>query len=190
MVTETHEPLTRRRFDVDDYHRMVTAGILEEGDRVELLDGEVVEMSPIGPPHGAVVDRLNHWLTPRVEGRCIVRVQGAVRLGRYSEPQPDLALLRARADYYASRQPLPADVLLLIEVADSTLAKDRGFKAKLYAQAGIASYWVIDVEARSVWVHENPTPKGYDTVRNLGADEELPVPEVCAGTLTVREVVG
>jgi Uma2 family endonuclease len=119
-----------------------------------------------------------------------VRVQGVVRLDRYSEPQPDLALLRPRPDFYASRQPLPADVLLLIEVADSTLAKDRSVKAKLYARAGIAAYWVVDVAARAVWVHSGPSPAGYQAIRRLGDDEELPVPGACAGALLVREVTG
>jgi Uma2 family endonuclease len=125
----------RRRFTVHDYHRMGEAGILHEDDRVELIEGELVEMTAIGTRHFSCVNRLNRLLVMHVGDDAIVSVQNPVRLNEYNEPQPDLAVIRPR-DYKESL-PMPEDVLLLIEVSDSTLAYDRGVKLTLYARAGI-----------------------------------------------------
>jgi len=138
----------RRRFTADDYERMGEAGILRAEDRVELIDGEVVAMSPIGSRHGAGVDRANFVFVTTARASAIVRVQGAVRLDPYHQPEPDLALLRPRADFYASAQPGPADILLVLEVAESSLAYDRDVKAPLYARFGVPEYWLIDVNER------------------------------------------
>lgn len=154
-------PIRRRPLSVHDYHRMGDAGIFAPGERVELIEGEIIEMAPIGNPHMSVVDRLTHRLVRVVDDRAIVRVQGAVRLSELSEPQPDLAVLSPRDDYYASRSATPADVLLLIEVADSSLAWDRGTKARLYARSGIVEYWLMDVTARVVTRHLEPGTDGY-----------------------------
>jgi hypothetical protein len=153
--------LSRHRFDVDEYHAMVRAGILMEGDRIELIDGELVEMHTIGSRHLACVIRLNHLLVPPLAGRARVSIQGSMRLDRYSEPEPDVLVLRPRADDYASAHPGPADVLLAIEVADTSLAYDRTVKLPLYARAGIAEVWIVDLEARAVEVHREPSANGY-----------------------------
>jgi len=153
--------LSRHRFDVDEYHAMVRAGILMEGDRIELIDGELVEMHTIGSRHLACVIRLNHLLVPPLAGRARVSIQGSMRLDRYSEPEPDVLVLRPRADDYASAHPGPADVLLAIEVADTSLAYDRTVKLPLYARAGIAEVWIVDLEARAVEVHREPSADGY-----------------------------
>jgi hypothetical protein len=153
--------LSRHRFDVDEYHAMVRAGILMEGDRIELIDGEIVEMHTIGSRHLACVIRLNHLLVPPLAGRARVSIQGSMRLDRYSEPEPDVLVLRPRADDYASAHPGPADVLLAIEVADTSLAYDRTVKLPLYARAGIAEVWIVDLEARAVEVHREPSADGY-----------------------------
>lgn len=129
--------LLRRSFTVEEYHRMAEAGILREDDRVELLEGEIVEMTPIGSRHAACVDRLNQLGVRGVGPRAIVRVQSPVRLGERSEPQPDLTLLRARPDFYAHAHPGPADVLLIIEVAEASADADRTVKMPLYARAAI-----------------------------------------------------
>src|SRR5689334_7852246 len=120
--------VAQHRFTVDDYTRMADAGILSEDDRVELIEGAVVEMSPFRRLHAACVDRLNAWLNRLLGASAIVRVQSPIRLSDYSEPQPDIALLRPRADFYASGHPGPRDVLLVIEVADTSLDYDRGVK--------------------------------------------------------------
>lgn len=145
-------------FTVDDYHRMGEAGILSADERTELIEGVVVTMSPIGSPHFAAVLRLERLLRDAVGGRAVVSVQGPVRLPPRSEPQPDVALLRPSPDQYETALPGPADVFLLAEVSDSTLARDRDVKAPLYARHGIAEYWIVDLQARTVLVHRDPVP--------------------------------
>lgn len=140
-------PHEYRRFpiSVDDYRRMGEIGILEPDLRVELIDGEIILMPPIGASHTSIVDRLTRLFVTGTGERAIVRVQGPVRLSELSEPQPDLALLAPSEDFYAARTAGPQDVLLLVEVADSTLRYDREVKTPLYARAGIAEYWIVDV---------------------------------------------
>ena len=164
MPTVLEPPATpaRRRFDVDAYYRMAETGILSPEDRVELLDGEIIEMAPIGAPHGGKVDRLNSLVAGLVaDGRVIARVQGPLRLDRRNEPQPDLMLLRPRGDFYESSHPTAADVLLLVEVADSSLAWDRGPKLDLYARHGVPEVWIVDLVGRVVEVCRKPGPQGY-----------------------------
>jgi len=129
--------VSRRRFTADDYQRMGQAGILRAEDRVELIDGEIVAMTPIGPRHCASVDRATRAFVLKAGDSAIVRVQGSVRLDVFTEPQPDLVLLRPRADFYASQHPGPADILLIVEVAESSIDYDRDVKAGIYARAGV-----------------------------------------------------
>ena len=171
MQTGTRE-ITRRRFTVHEYHRMAEAGILHEDDRVELIDGELVEMAAIGTRHFACVNRLNHLLTGNVGEDVIVSVQNPVRLDEYAEPQPDVALIRAR-DYRESL-PTPADVLLLIEVADTTLAYDRGPKLALYARAGISEFCIVDLKDGKIEHHTVPTGDVYRHVELAGARRSSP----------------
>src|SRR5207247_6882193 len=130
----------KRLFTVHDYHRMVDAGILREGDRVELIRGEVIRMSPINPPHNGTIHRANQALGRIVGDRAIVGVQGSIRLDEYDEPQPDLYLLRPKDDFYASGHAGPADILLVIEGADSSLEHYQGIKIHLYAEPGVPEY--------------------------------------------------
>ncbi len=159
--------LLKRRFTVDEYHRMAEAGILSEDDRVELIDGEIVEMVPIGSRHAACVDRLNRIFSELLERRAIVRVQNPIRLGRHSEPQPDIALLRPRADFYASAHPGPADVLLVVEVADTSSDIDREVKLSLYARAGVLEAWLVDLSKEIIEVHRNPSPDKYGSIQQV-----------------------
>ena len=154
------ELITRRRFTVDEYHRMAEAGILGEDDRVELLEGEIVEMSPIGWRHQACVDRLTQWLVPALQGRAILRPQGPIRLGEDSAPQPDLVVLRPRADFYAEGGPGPGDVLWLVEISDTSLRYDRDVKVPLYARYGIPEVWLVDLEGEQVLVYRDPRSEG------------------------------
>ena len=146
----------RHRFDVDDYYRMAEAGILSRADRLELIEGEVVDMAPIGAAHGGKVNRLTS-LVGRLAagGQVVASVQGPLRLGPHSELQPDLMLLRPRADFYESGHPTAADVLLLVEVADTSLAWDRGPKLALYAWHGVPEVWIVDLAGREVEVCRN-----------------------------------
>jgi Uma2 family endonuclease len=146
----------RRRFTVDDYEGMIESGILDENDRVELIDGEIIEMAAVGSQHAGCVNGLNEWYILRLHGRAIISIQNPVRLRPRSEPEPDVMLLRPRADRYRHGLPGPEDVLLIIEVSDSTLHFDRGTKLPLYAAAGIPEVWIVDLERRRVLVHRQP----------------------------------
>ena len=156
--------LTRRRFTIDEYYCMAQAGILHEDDRVELIEGEIIEMSPIGSRHVACVNRTARWFDRGVGDRAIVSVQNPIRLSRHSEPQPDVALLRTRPDFYASALPGPGDVLLVIEMADTSLAYDRRVKLPLYAEAGIPEVWIVDLTQERIQVHRDPHRRRYQHV--------------------------
>lgn len=153
--------LLRHTFTVEEYHRMAAAGILGEDDRVELLDGEILEMTPIGSRHAACVDRLTYLFVRGVGQRAIVRVQNPVRLTERSEPQPDLALLRPRPDFYAADHPGPTDLLLLVEVADTSVELDREVKVPLYARTGVSEVWIVDLVGECVEVYRSPGAQGY-----------------------------
>ena len=142
--------LRKRRLTADEYQRMGQVGILSENDRVELIDGEIVMMTPIGPRHNACVNRAMRALVRAAGDEAIVQAQGSVRLDLYTEPEPDLVLLRPRADFYASRHAGPADILLVVEIAKSSIEYDRDVKAHLYARLGIPEYWLTDLNTSVV----------------------------------------
>jgi Uma2 family endonuclease len=179
----------RRRFTADEYQRMGEAGILCEDDRVELIDGEIVTMSPIGSPHSSAVDRMTQRLVLRIGERAIVRVQGPVRLDTYSEPQPDITILRPRDDFYRAGHPHPADVLLVIEVAETSLRYDRDVKAPLYARAGIIEYWLADLTARTVTCHASPQDGMFRQVTVHRDGESLSPRSLPGVTITVDDLV-
>ena len=155
---------TRRRFTRKEYYRLAEAGILAERERVELIRGDIIEMSPIGPRHAAFVDNLTNLLARRLPDEAIVRTQGPVALTDDTEPQPDLTVLRRRAVPYKEREAWAEDALLVIEVAEASLAYDRSTKLRLYAEAGIPESWVVDCAAETVEVHRGPGPEGYRDV--------------------------
>ena len=182
--------ILRRRFSVEEYYLMAKAGILKEDDRVELIEGEIVEMSPIGSRHAACVRRLNQYLSQQVGSRALVSGQSPVRLGEHSEPQPDIALLRPRADFYSTAHPGSADVLLLIEVADTSVEYDREVKVSLYAQAGIGEYWLVDLAGESIEVYQSPAPEGYRQVRVVRQEDRLVLEALPELILSAREILG
>ncbi|MFL6229991.1 MAG: Uma2 family endonuclease [Pyrinomonadaceae bacterium] len=153
--------IDRRIFSVDDFYRMVEVGLLREDERVELIEGELIRMSPIGSRHAGCVMRLNALFSQRAGGAAIVLVQSPVRLSDLSEPQPDVALLKPRAHFYAARHPTPADALLIVEVADTTIGYDRVVKVPLYARAGVPEVWVVDLENEVVETHAQPREGEY-----------------------------
>ena len=156
-----HPWITRWKLDVEGYHRLGETGILTAEDRVELIEGEVVEMSPIGAAHIGAVMALTRLLILAAGDRARVSPQGSIRLPPNSEPQPDIALLRPRADQYRSALPTPADILLLVEVAETSLRFDRLVKLPLYARHNIPEVWIVDLAAGAIEVHRGPTPDGY-----------------------------
>ncbi|MCI0531887.1 MAG: Uma2 family endonuclease [candidate division Zixibacteria bacterium] len=140
---------------------MAEAGILGEDDRVELIEGEVVKMSPLGSLHAACVDRLITLLYPLINKIAIIRVQNPVRLSDFSEPEPDVALLKPRKDFYAEAHPRPSEVFLIIEVSDTSTEYDRNVKRRLYARAGIAEFWLIDLTAEALEIYNDPQNGEY-----------------------------
>lgn len=180
------QEITRRRFTVHDYHRMGEAGILHEDDRVELIDGEIVEMAAIGTRHFACVNQLTRLLIRGAGDDAIVSVQNPVRLDEHNEPQPDLTVLRVR-DYRESL-PWPEDVLLLIEVSDITLRYDRGVKLPLYARAGIREVWIVDLPGEEIERHTDPSGDVYrhtGRVRRRETLAPLMLPELVLRSDTV-----
>jgi len=152
----------RHRLDVDDYHRMGEAGIFGANKRIELIDGEIIDMAPIGQGHASIVSGLVEAFVLACAGRAIVWPQNPIRLDRWNEPQPDVAVLRHRPDRYRTgERPGPADVLLVVEVADSSLKYDQRIKLPLYAGAGVAEVWIIDVKQSTLDAYRNPARHGY-----------------------------
>ena len=166
----------RRLFTVDDYHAMTRAGILSEDDRVELIEGEIVVMSPVGSRHAACVDILAELLIRAADHRTAVRVQSPIGLGESTEPQPDVCVLHRREDAYSESLPQPDDVLLVIEVSDTSLDFDRRIKARLYARHGIRHFWLVDLAGHTVEVHGGPGPDGYGERSVHAVGDRVPVP--------------
>jgi len=161
-MDDTSAVLTRHKLNVDDYYRMAEAGILGEDDRVELIDGELIDMAPIGQDHVATVNALARALILACSELAIVSPQNPVRLDRLNEPQPGFAVFRPRADFYRTGDRTgPGDVLLVIEVADSSVQFDRTVKLPMYARAGIAEVWIIDLKRLVLDVYRQPTSDGY-----------------------------
>ena len=182
--------LTRHRFTIADYHRMAEAGVLGEDDRVELIDGEIFEMSPIGRKHAGCVNRLNYLFSSRLAGRAVVSVQNPIQLSEHAEPQPELTLLRPRADFYTDAHPTSEAILLVVEVADSSAEFDRHVKAPLYARSGIPELWLVELDRSHVAVYRDPTRDGYGTTRVLGQGDvisPLAFPDL---QIAVAEILG
>jgi hypothetical protein len=158
----------RRRFTREEYHRMADAGILHEDDRVELIEGEIVLMTPIGRRHAACVAELTRLLVPAVANRALLWPQNPITLPNESEPQPDIVLLRPRADRYRQDDARPEDVLLLVEVADTSQRYDRTVKLPLYEAAGVPEVWIVDLPGEVIEIYRRPTPSGYSQVEQVG----------------------
>jgi len=169
---QKEHPLPRRLFTVDEYCAMADAGILCEDERVELLDGEIVVMAPIGEPHEHGTDWLNRQMNYMLYDRALVRVQESIRLNDGSLPQPDIAVVRLRPDHYRER-PTAADVLLLVEVADSSLEFDREVKLARYAAAGIPEVWILNLRARQMEAHSDPVDGTYRSRRVVTAEGRI-----------------
>jgi len=154
----------RRRFTVEQYERMVETGVIQPDEHVELLDGEVVEMAPIGPPHASRVDRCSNHMWRAFGTEVIIRVQSPLRLSDISMPEPDITVLRHRDDFYVARHPTVEDVLLLVEVGDTSVRFDREVKLPLYAAASVAEVWLLDIGARAISIFRDPGLAGYQTL--------------------------
>jgi len=178
------------RFTVKDYHRMAEAGIFHEDSRVELIRGRIVDMSPVGSAHIVAVNRLNRLLVAAVGDRGVVSVQNPVHLDKGSEPQPDIAVLRPGADDLGAPTPRASEVLLLIEVADSTLYDDRNEKAPLYAASGVPEYWILNLADQVFELHRKPEADRYLEVRKVGPGANLDVVMLPDVRLAVATLLG
>jgi Uma2 family endonuclease len=178
----------RRRFTREEYHRMAEVGILKPTDRVELIRGEIVQMSPIGRRHAAFVNNLTELLVTRLAGRAIVSVQNPVVLSDDTEPQPDFAVLRRRLPPYKDAEPAAEDVLLLIEVAESSLAYDRSTKLRLYAEAGVVEYWLVNTVAERVEIYRAPGSGGYGETHRVTGLATLALQAFPDVSLTLAEL--
>ncbi len=182
--------VTRRALTVAEYHRMGEVGILTEDDRVELIEGELIAMSPIGSAHSGTVNALNHCLVRAIGDRGVVAVQNPVQLDDLSEPQPDFSVLKPRDDFYRRATPRPADVLLIIEVADSSLNYDRNVKRSLYARHGIPEFWIVNLAAGEIEVCRSPEGEQYASVTPVGREAVLE-PQLLPGvTIPVAALLG
>lgn len=154
-------PLKRRLINVEEYHRMIEVGILTEDDRVELLNGEIIEMSPIGSKHAACVNRVSNLLMKLLFDKAIVSVQNPILTNDLSEPEPDITVLKLKDDFYSDKHPSGEDIHLIIEVADSSVIIDREVKLPLYAASNIPEYWIVNLEKKEIEVHKNPDGSIY-----------------------------
>ena len=180
----------KHHFSVDEYYRMAQAGVFSEDDRIELIEGEVVEMSPIGKRHAACVRRLDRILQRGIGELAIVSVQAPISIHDFSEPQPDVAMLTPRADFYSNAHPTPQDVLVIIEVADTSLDYDRSVKIPLYALAEIPEAWLIVLPKDVIEVYSEPKNGKYQTVRRLKRGKKLTSATINGLTLSVNDILG
>jgi Uma2 family endonuclease len=181
----------RRRFTIAEYHRMIEVGIFREKERAELIEGEIIEMSPIGRLHAGTVDRIANTFSRRLGERAIVRVQNPVTFtDLVSEPEPDVTLLVPRPDFYTGGHPESADILLVVEVMDSSVAYDRAVKLPLYARAGVAEVWLANVNTHRVEGYRRPEPAGYAESRIFQEDDLLSIQAFPDVTFSARELLG
>lgn len=165
--------VSKRLINVSEYYRMAEAGILTENDRVELIHGEIIEMSPIGSKHAAMVNRLNDLLKECIGKKAIVSVQNPIALNPLNEPEPDITILKYKGDYYDSGHPGPDDILIVIEVADTTRDYDQEIKIPLYARAGIPEAWLIDLTSQKLTVYSKPSMDSYKEIELVGPDDKV-----------------
>jgi Uma2 family endonuclease len=186
MPTETKKKL----FNVDDYYKMAEAGILGPEDRVELINGEIIQMSPIGIRHAARVTAAVYHLSHAFDRRTVVYIQNPVRLDRYNEPEPDVSLLKPRTDFYNDKRVMPEDVLLIVEVSDTTLAYDRNVKLPLYAAAQIPEVWIEDLQNNLLLVFRDPVTGSYQTCLTLTREDAVSVQAFPDVAFKVSEFLG
>jgi len=182
--------LARHRFTVEDYHRMGQAGLFADDDRVELIDGEIIVMTPIGSPHAGTTLFLDRRLSSGIGERAFVMVQSPITLSSHSEPQPDLSILRPRADYYRQSHPDPEDVFFLIEVSDTTGEYDRSVRLPLYAGAGIPEVWIVDLATQCVEAYHGPAANGYARRQRFTRGQTLTPQMFPAVRLSVDDILG
>lgn len=165
--------LSLKRWTLDEYHKLIVLGLLTPEASVELINGQIIEMVPQQPPHAATTDEGGDYLKALFSGKAKVRVQLPVTLPPDSEPEPDFAIVKIDENFYCDRHPNPSDIHLIIEVADSTLQKDRQYKSQLYAQAGIPEYWIINLKQHQVIVYREVQNGAYQLEETFEATDQV-----------------
>jgi Uma2 family endonuclease len=181
--------VNRKYFTTDEYHRMVAQDILSAQDRIELIEGEVLFMSPIGSRHAACVNRLTAILSAFLKNQEIVSIQNPIQLSQFSEPEPDVALLRPRDDFYASHLPTPADILLIIEVADTSIEYDQQTKLPLYARSAIHEVWIVNLNSNSITTYTNPSVGEYQVVKQYSAVDTIQSATISQLQLQAKDII-
>ena len=181
--------VTKRLFTVSEYHRLIEAGILSEDDRVELIDGEIIEMTPIGSHHSGRVNRLNALFGSSLGQRVIISIQNPIQLDDHSEPQPDLSLLKLRADFYIDAHPTPTDVLLVIEVAETSVEIDREVKLPKYAESLIPEAWIVNIPGDVLEVYIRPQNGVYQEKQYLRRGQTLTLQSMPDIRLNVNDIL-
>jgi Uma2 family endonuclease len=181
---------TLRLISTVDYHRMAEVGILAADEQVELLAGQIVQKMPKGPAHSALCKRMEKLLERQLGDQALVRLQDPIQCDAYSEPEPDIAVVHPSESFYGDRHPIPREVYLIIEVSDTTLERDLGSKADLYAAAGIPDYWVLNIAAQQLHVFRDPGGDGYQRQLILRAQQPITPLAFPDCTLTVQECFG
>ena len=184
------QPSDRKRFTVSNFQTMIDVGILEEGSPYELLNGEIIEMAAIGRKHAAIVDRMSTFLNRMMIDAIIVRVQNPIELGAFSQPEPDLAILHWKDDFYESGHPEAPDIHLLIEVSDTTLEKDRTVKLPIYAAAEIVEVWIVNLPDYQIEVYRSPVAGTYSSVQTFITGQILTVETLPKVSINVDEILG
>ncbi|MEM6628762.1 MAG: Uma2 family endonuclease [Bacteroidota bacterium] len=179
----------KRLLTVAEYHKMAEVGILDPDDRVELIKGEIIKMSPLNSPHTSPVKRITSLMYQLFGNRLTISVQDPITIEDHSEPEPDIALLAFSKDFYAERHPRPEDVILLIEVADSTVAKDQQLKLPLYAEAGIKEYWIVNIVEKQLEVYQQPKDSSY-TIQKIYTSRDQVRLENLGATINVNSILG
>ena len=182
--------ISKKLFTVDDYYRMAEAGILTEDDRVELIDGEILQMSAIGSRHLGCVNRASTLFVESFGRRCVVSTQNPVQLSAWTEPQPDIVVLNPRPDFYASKKPMAEDVLLVLEVADTTLSYDRDIKVPRYAAAGIQEVWIESLVDDRLLVYRDPAETGFRTSFTLERGKSISPMAFPDNIFTIDDLLG
>jgi len=192
QIEQLYAGVKRHVITLEEYEQMCVAGVFGPETQVELIRGEIVDMSPPGPRHEAIVARLHEVFSKHLTDEALIWPQGnAIRLPRsHSRPQPDLSILRRREDYYVGKRPTAEDVVLLVEVSESTIRYDQGSKLALYAEAAIPEYWVVNVVKGVIAAYTNPSEGEYQSVRVAHRGELLQLPDPLEGSIAVTELIG
>jgi Uma2 family endonuclease len=187
---DTQTGVAPYRFSVDEFNKLGQAGVFDEDDRVELLDGEIILMRPIGREHAGIVMRLNSVLAERLAGRALINPQNPAVLDEFSEPLPDFTLLRPKPDFYKSGHPRPQDIFLLIEVSDTTLPYDRGRKLRKYAERSVEEVWIVNVQANRIEQFREPIEGQYSISEKKERGHDISLAAFPDVVFKVEELIG